>query len=60
MNKLPLASMLCPSTIEEYTMIDKLVKLLEDPSTSEEVRKLAKMGLDLALQSHNETNPTFN
>ncbi len=59
-NKMPLTPSLCPRTIEDYVMTDKLVKILQDPTVPKELKDIAKMGLELALQAHNETNPTFN
>ena len=60
MNKMPLTSQLCPRTIEDYVMTDKLVKILQDPTVPQELKDIAKMGLELALQAHHENNPTFN
>jgi hypothetical protein len=60
MNKLPLTPSLCPQTIEDFVMIDRLLKILEDPTLPKELKELATKGLELALQAHNESNPTFN
>lgn len=60
MNKMPLTSQLCPRTIQDYVMTDKLVKILQDPTVPQELKDIAKMGLELALQAHNESNPTIN
>ena len=59
-NKLPLSSKLCPQTIEDFVMTDKLVKILQDPTVPQELKDIAKMGLDLAMQAHSESNPTSN
>ena len=60
MNKLPLTPSLCPKHIEETVMIAQLIGVLESPDVPERLKELAKKGLELALQAHNENNPTFN
>ena len=60
MNKLPLTPSLCPKHIEETVMIAQLIGVLDSPDVPERLKELAKKGLELALQAHNENNPTFN
>jgi hypothetical protein len=60
MNKLPLTPNLCPEHIKDLVMIQQLIEVLDNPNAPEHIKELAQKGLELHIQSHNETNPTFN
>jgi hypothetical protein len=58
MKNMPLSPKTCPKTINDIVMMQKLIETIQDPLVPQHLKDLAIMGLDLAIQSHNETNPT--
>ena len=59
-NRLPLESALCPETITSIVMLQSVLRVLEDENADPSVKQLAKMGLQLALEDFNNSNPTSN
>jgi|TARA_R110002012_G_C11340850_1_gene578298 hypothetical protein len=56
MNKLPLTPTLCPKHIQDLVMMHQLIQVLDSPDTPEHIKELAKKGLELHMQAHQEDN----
>ena len=57
MNKLPLTPSFNPQHIKQLIAVQQIIEILENPHSTQEMRSLAEMGLQLLLETHQEEKP---